>query len=138
MLTTGGHQKIQNQPLYKRSGHLFRCNILCDLPNQSNVSILGFEKWPNWAPLHYTRGKGLIHLSFSLTLDSLISKLKFSHKHYNTYSFQIETATSATQAWISDSQIKMLGFWQSDAHQYYVKTPPMELAKVSKQLVGNA
>jgi len=33
-----------------------------------------------------------------------------------------------------DNQIKMLGRWQSDAYQCYIKTPREELAKLSKKL----
>ena len=90
-------------------------------------------------PLFITQeGTGLTRQTFSSVLDYLLSKLKLNHKHYNTHSFRIGAATSATEAWIPDRQIKMLGRWQSDAYQRYVKTPPMELAKLSKQLVGNA
>ena len=63
-------------------------------------------------PLFITQeGKGLTRLAFSSALDSLLSKLKLNHKHYNTHSFRIGAATSATQARIPDSQIKMLGRW---------------------------
>jgi len=83
-------------------------------------------------------GRGLNHPAFSSALDSLLPKLKLYHKKYNTHSFRIGAATSATQARIPDSQIKidMLRCWQSDAYQWYVKTPPMELANLAKQLVG--
>ena len=88
-------------------------------------------------PLFITKeGRGLTRLAFSSALDSLLSKLKLDHKKYNTHSFRIGAATSATQAGIPDSQIKMLGRWQSDAYQRYIKTPPMELANLTKQLVG--
>ena len=102
-----------------------RCNRLYNLPSQSNFSIFGFERWPSWAPLHYTRGKNALPAKFSSALESLLSKLKLNHKHYNTHSFQIGAATSAPEARIPDSQIKMLGRWQSDAYQCYVKTPPI-------------
>ena len=51
--------------------------------------------------------------------------------HYNFHSFRIGAATSATQANIPDSYIKMLGHWQSNCYQRYIKTPPQELAKFS-------
>ena len=90
-------------------------------------------------PLFITQeGKGITRLAFNSALDSLLSKLQLNHKHYSTHSFRIGAATSATQAQIPDSQIKMLGRWRSDAYQRYVRTPPMELAKLSKQLVGSA
>ena len=89
-------------------------------------------------PLFITKkGKGITWLAFSSALDSLLSKLQLNHKHYNTHSFRIGAATSATQAQIPDNQNKMLGHWRSDAHQRHVRTSPMELAKLSKQLVGS-
>jgi len=88
-------------------------------------------------PLFITEeGRGLTHLAFSSAIDSLLSKLNLDYKKYNTHSFQIGDPPSATQARIPDSQIKMLGHWQSDFYQRYVKTPPMELANLTKQLVG--
>jgi len=81
--------------------------------------------------------RGLTRLAFSSALDSSLSKLKLDHKKYNIHSFQIgAAATSATQARIPGSQIKMLGRWQSDAYQLYIKTPPVELANLTKQLIG--
>lgn len=40
--------------------------------------------------------------------------------------------SSAKEAGISDSHIKMLGRWRSDAYQLYIPTPRAELAKFSK------
>ena len=39
-------------------------------------------------------GTGLTRQAFSSALDSLLSKLKLNHKHYNTHSFWIRVATS--------------------------------------------
>jgi len=88
-------------------------------------------------PLFITKeGRGFTHPAFSSALDSLLSKLKLNHKNYNAHSFRIGAATSVTQARIPESQIKVLGRWQSDAYQQYVKTLPMELANLTKQLAG--
>ena len=64
------------------------------------------------SPLFITQqGKGITCLAFSSALDPLLSKLQLNHKHYNTHSFRTGAGTSATQAQIPDSQIKMLGCW---------------------------
>ena len=89
-------------------------------------------------PLFITqKGRGLTCQVFSSALDSLLSKLKLDCKQYNTHSFRIGAATSATQARIPDSHIKLLGRWKSGAYQRYIKTPPTELAKLSKKLVSS-
>ena len=86
-------------------------------------------------PLFTTQdGKGLTRQAFSALLDSVLSKLHLDTKCFNTHSFRIGAATSAAQAHILDTYIKMLGRWQSDAYQRYIKTPPQELAMLSKQL----
>ena len=78
-------------------------------------------------------GKSLTRQTFSVLLDSLLSKLHLDTKCFNALSFRIGAATSAAQAHIPDTFIKMMGCWQSDAYQLYNKTPPKELAKLSRQ-----
>ena len=55
--------------------------------------------------------------------------------HYNTHSFRIGAATSAKQAGISDLCIKMLGRWQSNAYETYIRMLRQQLVALSKQLV---
>ncbi len=47
-------------------------------------------------------------------------------------------ATSAAARGVPDHLIKMLGRWQSEAYQLYVRSPPESLAAVSAQLVQSA
>ena len=72
---------------------------------------------------------------FRASLFNILKSIGISTSEYNTHSFRIGAATSAKAAGISDLHIKMLGRWQSDAYQIYVKTPPEDLAKFSKLLV---
>ena len=86
-------------------------------------------------PLFVTeQGRGITRQMFSSALNTLLTQLKLDCKSYNTHSFRIGAATSATQAMIPDSQIKMLGRWQSNAYQCYIRTPREELAKLTKKL----
>jgi len=106
-------------------------------PARAILSYLA-ERGGQVGPLFMTEeGKGLTRQMFYSALNTLLSQLKLNCKHYNTYSFRIGAATSAVQARIPDSQIKMLGHRQSDAYQCYIKTPPAELAKLSKKLVAS-
>ena len=89
-------------------------------------------------PLFITEdGNGLTRQTFADLLNSILSKLHLDSKNYNTHSFRIGAATSAAQANIPDASIKMMGRWKSDAYQSYIKTPPKELAKLSRQLVSS-
>ena len=72
---------------------------------------------------------------FASALKDTIGKLNLDTHSYNTHSFRIGAATSAKQAGISDTHIKTLGRWQSDAYQRYIRTSPQELASLSKQLI---
>ena len=80
-------------------------------------------------------GRGLTRQFFSTVLDNLLAELNRDTKSYNTHSFRIGAATSAKTANLPDTYIKMLGRWKSDAYQRYIKTPPSELAKLSKYLL---
>ena len=79
-------------------------------------------------------GRGLTRQLFSSMLGDLLNELNMDTKHYNTHSFRIGAATSAKLANIPDTYIKMLGRWKSDTYQQYIKTPPDELARMSKHL----
>ena len=80
-------------------------------------------------------GGGLTRPLFKAALDDLLTDLHLDKKQYNTHSFRIGAATSAKQANIPDTYIKMLGRWRSDSYQSYIKTPPLDLARLSKQLI---
>ena len=72
---------------------------------------------------------------FRSSLFRILRAIGISTQEYNTHSFRIGAATSAKAAGISDLHIKMLGRWQSDAYQSYIRTPPEDLAKFSKLLI---
>ena len=83
----------------------------------------------------FSDGRMLTRAIFGSELDRILEKLSLKVHHYNTHSFRIGAATSAKQAGISDVHIKTLGRWQSDAYQRYIRTPPQQLANLSKMLV---
>ena len=84
----------------------------------------------------FSGGRGLTRQLFSSMLADLLRELNMDTKHYNTHGFRIGAATSAKMANIPDTYIKMLGRWKSDTYQQYIKTPPDELAKLSKHLIS--
>ena len=68
-------------------------------------------------------GRMLTRQTFGNLLDNVLDQLHLPSGEFNTHSFRIGAATSAKEAGISDSQIMMLGRWQSNAYQRYIRTP---------------
>ena len=79
----------------------------------------------------------LTRQKFAARLTATLSEAGINDKRYATHSFRIGAATTAKEAGIDDSQIKMLGRWKSNAYQVYIRTPQKDLAKLSRQLVSN-
>ena len=82
-------------------------------------------------------GAYLTRRSFASLLSETLQEAGVDSKGYNTHSFRIGAATTAKEKGISDVHIKMLGRWQSNAYQLYVRTPQKRLAQLSEQLVAN-
>ena len=75
----------------------------------------------------------LYQLLFKAALDNLLSALNMDKGKYNTHSFCIG---AAKQANIPHTYIQILEHWRSNVYQHYIKTPPQELAKLSKYITN--
>jgi hypothetical protein len=53
--------------------------------------------------------------------------------HYSSHSFRRGAATSARRAGLSDSEIQLLGRWQSDAYKRYIDIHPEQLYLISRR-----
>lgn len=90
-------------------------------------------------PLFILKDRSLLtRQKFAALLSTTLSEAGIDDKRYATHSFRIGAATTAKEAGIADSQIKMLGRWKSNAYQIYIRTPQKDLAKLSKQLVSGS
>ena len=69
------------------------------------------------------------HLATSLGLDS---------SRYSGHSLRIGGATSAAQAGLSQWQIKLLGHWNSQAYQTYIKQDPLAYADLAACMAANS
>ena len=80
-------------------------------------------------------GRMLTRQLFSTFLNNILSNVELNQSYFNTHSFRIGAATTAKEAGVDDIHIKMLGRWQSDIYQQYIRTSPEQLARPSKTLV---
>ena len=77
---------------------------------------------------------------FSLSRQKLVSEVHsalvtdgLDGNGFTGHSFRIDAATTAKAKGVSDSTVKTLGRWRSDAFQLYVRWPGPDLATVSSQ-----
>ena len=82
-------------------------------------------------------GQPLQRRSFSAQVQQALSVSGVDGSLFNGHSFRLGAATSASMAGVSESTIKLLGRWQSSAYQQYIRTPPSDLALISRQLVAS-
>ena len=72
------------------------------------------------APLFmFTSSKPLTRNSCLKHLHHALERIGYDSKNFNTHSFRIGAATSASHAGVSTSVIKVLGRWRSDAYRRY-------------------
>lgn len=65
-------------------------------------------------------GKMITRQLFSTFFDTVLGELQLEKSQFNTHSFHIGAATSAKEAGITDTYIKMTGRWQSNAYLQYI------------------
>lgn len=80
-----------------------------------------------------------------LSRDRLVRELRatlsrtgtpINPSQYSGHSFRIGAATTAAAAGVPAHTIKMLGRWESEAYQLYIRTPRESLASLSRSLVA--
>ena len=84
--------------------------------------------------LRDAEGSPLTKRLFSRKFHEVLKGAGIDPTHYKGHSFRIGAATSAAAVGISDSNIKMLGRWSSDAFQTYIRTPSSELGALATRL----
>jgi len=89
-------------------------------------------------PLFITKkGNGWTSHMFRKALQCVFAQMKLNKQLYNTHSFRIGAATSASLANLSNTQILVLGRWRSNAFQRYIRPPPKKVAAFSKALLSS-
>lgn len=92
---------------------------------------------PGQGPLfRFSDGRPLTRGNFVVRVRQVLTEAGVDSAPYSGHSFRIGAATTAAKAGMGDATIKMLGRWQSNAYQLYVKTPRDQLAALTKQMIG--
>lgn len=92
-----------------------------------------FAQFP--APLNsslFDTGHGFSRQLVTDSLRGILRELDFTG-NYSGHSFRRGAPTSAREAGLSDSEIQLLGQWQSDAYKLYIQANPAVIWIVSKR-----
>ena len=81
-------------------------------------------------------GTALSKQEFVSKLRVALAELGINEKAYAGHSFRIGAATTAADVGLEDSTIKLLGRWESNAFQTYIRTPRTQLAALTARLLG--
>ena len=81
-------------------------------------------------------GSPLTRQILNSSIKHLASYSGLNPSEYASHSFRIGAATTASSVGLSDSLIKALGRWHSDAYQRYIRTPSTLIDNVPKELVS--
>ena len=117
-----------------------------------SLGAMGTELCPVAAILDYLQARGgapgplfidadgspLRRKLFVFRVRAALTQAGVKGEHFNGHSFRIGTATSASQAGVAESTIKVLGRWQSMAYQGYIRPAAQALAGISKKIVQKA
>jgi len=100
-----------------------------------------FYRMPSGMQFYSNLGQGPLFVYVDgtpLTRDKLVETVRHmlqqagvSPVAYSSHRFRIRAATTAAQAGLEDSVIKMLGRWEFTAYQHYIRTPRETLAAIS-------
>ena len=74
-------------------------------------------------------GQFLTRARFVMEVKKALELAGVNAAEFNGHSFRIGAASTAAARGMEDSLIKMLGRWESDAYQRYIRIPRQELAK---------
>ena len=81
-------------------------------------------------------GSPLRRRQFVLSVQRALVQAGVNGELFNGHSFRIGAATSANQAGVPETMIKILSWWQSSAYQGYIRPSAPTLAAVSSRIVS--
>jgi hypothetical protein len=82
-------------------------------------------------------GKPITRHMFVRDLKVLLERIGLNSQDYNSHSFRIGAATSASSAGLGEHLIRTLGRWSSDCYMRYIRTPDCILQQAQSSLCHN-
>ena len=83
-------------------------------------------------------GAPLTRSSFVTRVQAALIAASLPGKEFNGHSFRIGAATTANQAGVPETTIKVLGRWNSLVYQQYIRPSQEQLAPVSQALANQS
>ena len=71
-------------------------------------------------------------------IKDIATRLGLDPSRYSSHSLHIGEATSAAQAGLSQWQIKLMGCWNSQAYQVYIKQDPLMCVDLAAHMAANS
>ena len=81
--------------------------------------------------------RALDHITLVRHIKDITTQLGLDPSRYSGHSLHIGGATSVAQARLSQWQIKLMGWWNSQAYQVYIKHDPLEYAGLAAHMAAN-
>lgn len=101
------------------------------------VAVLAYmaKRGPTPGPFFtLSTGTPLTKAHFVAKIREALLAVGLPYQHFAGHSFRIGAATTAANAGLEDSTIRILGRWNSDAFLSYIKIPREQLARFSSTL----
>ena len=89
------------------------------------------------APFLQIDSRALDHVTFVRHIKDIAMQLGLDLSRYSGHSHRIGGVTSAAQARLSQWQIKLMGWWNSQAYQVYIKQDPLTCAGFAACMAAN-
>ena len=77
-------------------------------------------------------GSPVTRSEFTVWLDTVIKSCGLDPSRYKGHSFRIGAASYAAEQGYSETQIRILGRWKSDAFKRYIRVPSLVVPPLSK------
>ena len=131
------HLKMSKTDPFRTGVDVFVGRTHCPLCPIAAVLAYLTKRGPQPGPLfRFCNGQPLTRGRFVAEVKEALALAGIDNSQYSGHSFRSGAATTAVSRGLGDATIQMLGRWKSDAYRAYIKTPQVQLAKVSRKLAG--